>query len=115
MKKIVLVVLCLFGLSYISDAQNKIAKIRVKASIYCDHCQKCESCGKRLENAIYREKGVKRMDLDTDNKTVDIVYNSSKTDTDKLRQAIANAGFDADDVKGNPDAYATWDDCCKKQ
>lgn len=96
-------------------AETKTANIKVKASIYCDHCKKCESCGKRLEEAIYNEKGIKRVDIDEQEKTVSIVYNSAKTSPGKLRQAIAQAGFDADDVKGNPEAYAKWDDCCKKQ
>ncbi len=101
-------------LTYTVNAESKVAKIKVKASIYCDHCQKCESCGKRLENAIYDVKGVKRMDLNLSDNTIDIVYNSEKTSPEKLRAAIANVGFDADDVKGNAKAYETWDDCCKK-
>ncbi len=115
MKNLLLTLCCLIGLSITSMAGDKIAKIKVKASIYCDHCQQCESCGKRLENAVYSVKGVKRMDLNEENKTVDVVYNSTKTNADKIREAIAKVGFDADDMKANPEAYAKWDECCKKQ
>jgi periplasmic mercuric ion binding protein len=107
--------LALLLLAQISYAKPKVATIQVKASIYCDHCKKCESCGKRLENAIYTEKGIKRVDIDEKTNIVSIVYNSEKTSPEKLRQAIAKAGYDADDVKGDAAAYATWDDCCKKQ
>lgn len=99
----------------ISYAQSKVAKIKIQAAIYCDHCKQCESCGKRLEEAIYNEKGVKRVDLDDKSNTVSIVYNETKTSPEKLRMAIAAVGFDADEVKGNKEVYATWDDCCKKQ
>lgn len=98
-----------------AHAQSKVAKINVKASIYCDHCKKCESCGARLENAVYKEKGIKRVDIDEQQKTVNITYNPSKTNPEQLRRAIAKAGFDADDIKADPIAYGKLDDCCKKQ
>lgn len=113
MKRILIFLLALAP--FFLHAQTKVATIVVKASIYCDHCKKCESCGERLENAIREEKGIKRVDINEKEKSVSIVYNTSKTSAEKLRQAIANAGFDADDIKGNPEAYAKWDDCCKRQ
>ena len=99
----------------IGYAQTKTATIQVKTSIYCDHCKRCESCGKRLQEAVFTEKGVKRVDIDDKVNSVKIVYNAAKTTPEKLRLAIAKVGFDADDVKGNPEAYAKWDDCCKRQ
>jgi len=114
MRKILVLAILLVSF-YTSLAQNKIATIRVNASIYCDHCQKCESCGKRLEEAIFSEKGIKRVDIDEKEKTVNIVYNPTKTTPEKLRLAIAKVGFDADDIKGSAEAYAKWDDCCKRQ
>ncbi|WP_118972623.1 heavy-metal-associated domain-containing protein [Taibaiella koreensis] len=114
MKKLILLA-GIFCFAYSARAENKTAKIKVKASIYCDHCQQCESCGKRLENAIYKVKGVKRMDLDVRSETVDIVYNAAKTTPEQIRTAITEAGFDADGLKGNAKAYEQWDNCCKRQ
>lgn len=111
--KVIITVLILF-LNNTANAQSKAATVNIKTSIYCDHCKRCESCGKRLEEAVYKEKGIKRVDIDEKTKIVSIIYNTTKTSPEKLRLAIANAGFDADDVKGNPKAYSTWDDCCKK-
>ena len=113
MKKMITTVF-LSACTLLAFAENKTATIQVKASIYCDHCEECESCGKRLEEAIYTEKGIKRVELNEATKTVSVVYNSGKTSADKIRAAIANVGFDADGVKGNPEAYAQWDECCKK-
>lgn len=115
MKRLFALVIGICCITYSATAENKTAKIRVKTSIYCDHCEKCESCGKRLEEAVYSVKGVKRVDLDVKNNQVDVVYNSLKTNTDRIRQAIAKVGFDADDVKGNTEEYDKWDNCCKKQ
>lgn len=115
MKKIVLSALLMTGVVAGSYANQKVTSIKVKASIYCDHCKKCESCGKRLEDAIYSVKGVKRVDLNESEKSVVVTYNTEKTNQDAIKTAITKVGFDADDQKGNPEAYAKWDNCCKKQ
>ena len=94
--------------------QSKVATIHIKASIYCDHCKQCESCGKRLENAIFTEKGVKRVEINEKDKTVKVIYNSDKTTPEKLRTAISKVGFDADNVKADAAAYAKLDPCCQK-
>ena len=113
-KKILIVLTLLTGTNVVYG-QSKVATINVKASIYCDHCKQCESCGSRLEKAVFNEKGIKRVDLDEASKTLTIVYNPSKTSPDKIRQAISKVGFDADDVKADPKAYEKLDECCKKQ
>ncbi|MBN8670822.1 MAG: heavy-metal-associated domain-containing protein [Chitinophagales bacterium] len=109
-----IILLFVLLLNNTAKAQSKVATISIKTSIYCDHCKRCESCGKRLEEAVYKQKGIKRVDIDEKTKTVSVIYNTSKTTPEKLRQAIASVGFDADDIKGDPKAYTTWDDCCKK-
>ncbi|MBL7684145.1 MAG: heavy-metal-associated domain-containing protein [Flavipsychrobacter sp.] len=98
----------------LSYAQSKIATVSIKTAIYCDHCKQCESCAPRIEKAAFAAKGIKRVEIDEKTKTVTVTYNTEKTSPEKIRQAIADAGFDADDVKGNATAYAKWDDCCKK-
>jgi cation transport ATPase len=98
-----------------SFGQSKVATINVKASIYCDHCHQCESCWSRMENAVYMEKGIKRVDLDEETKTLKVVYLPSKTSPEKIRKAISRVGFDADDVKADAKAYEKLDPCCKKQ
>ena len=114
MMKIIIVAI-LMTATYTAKAQTKVATINVKASIYCDHCAQCESCGSRLEKAVFNSKGIKRVDLDEENKTLKIIYNPQKTSPEQIRQSISKAGFDADDVKADPDAYASLDECCKRQ
>lgn len=98
-----------------ANAQSKIVTINIKSSIYCDHCQKCPSCAKRLESAVYSVKGIKRVDIDDKAKTLTVVYNSEKTTQETIKQAITKVGFDADNMKADPIAYTKLDDCCKKQ
>ncbi len=115
MQKLLFSFLMVCGFSTTAVAQSKVATIKIQASIYCDHCKQCESCGTRLEKAVFSEKGIKRVDIDETEKTLNVVYNPNKTSPEKIRQAIAKVGFDADEVKGDPKAYAALDDCCKKQ
>ncbi|MCD6063497.1 MAG: heavy-metal-associated protein [Flavipsychrobacter sp.] len=115
MKSLYLFVILFATTVSLSFAQTKATTIAIKASIYCDHCRKCESCGERLEKAVFCEKGIKRVDIDEQQKTVNVIFNPKKTSPERIRQAIAKVGFDADDVQADPQAYLKLDDCCKKQ
>jgi Copper chaperone len=112
MRYILILFLTLFG--YTSFAQKTIEDCTIKVDFACDHCLKCESCGPRIEKAIYTEKGIKRVEIDEKKQTVRVVFNSTKTNEQAIKQAIANAGFDAGDIKANPEAYSKLDDCCKR-
>jgi hypothetical protein len=43
-----------------------------------------------------------------------VKFDKEVTDLNKIENAITAAGYDADNKKANPDAYAKLDDCCKK-
>lgn len=103
----------LTGLSTSGFTQNKIRTISIKTRIHCDHCKQCESCGGRLEKALYEEKGVKRVDVDEKKMEIKVVYNNEKITVDKIRETIAANGYDADDKKASAEAIARLDDCCK--
>ena len=48
-------------------------------------------------------------------RTITITYNPQKISLEKLKSEISKLGYDADDVKADPAAYAKLDNCCKKQ
>jgi len=96
-------------------AQDKIASLSVKTTFYCDHCKQCGSCGERITEAVFTEKGIKRVDIDEKEMAINVVYNTRKTDADKIRKAIAASGFDADELKAEPTAVAALDACCKRK
>lgn len=85
----------------------------VKTNIYCNHCKQCESCKGKLD-MLMEEKGVKDMVLNVEQMTITVMYNSKKTSPEKIRTAISNLGYDADNVPANPKAYEELDGCCKK-
>lgn len=74
----------------------------------------CESCKKRIENALNFEKGVKSATLDLKTKVATVVFDHSKTSSAKIREAIAKVGYDADKVAANEKAYNKLPKCCQK-
>lgn len=104
----------LFFLIGTSNAQTK-ETIVINTQISCDHCLECESCGDRISSAIKKTKGISKVRINPKKNTITVVYNPEKTNPDKIRTAIAGIGYDADDVKASPDAYANLDACCKKE
>lgn len=74
----------------------------------------CESCKKRIENFITREEGVNKVVSDYKKKTVKVTYITDRTNVENLKTAIANLGYDADDVAANEESYKKLPQCCKK-
>jgi periplasmic mercuric ion binding protein len=109
----------LFGLFFFSQTSlaqaKKNEKAVIKTTIYCDHCNECETCGQNFNSNIYKIKGFKMYELDAENKTITVYYNSKKTDLQTIKIAISKLGYDADDVKADAIAYQNLDDCCKKE
>ena len=102
------------ALSSSAQEKRKTETITIKTQINCDHCKQCESCGGRFDREIPFIKGVKDYSFDEKAMTLTLRYNTKQITPEKLREAISNIGFDADDVKANPEAVAKLDYCCRK-
>lgn len=100
----------------LANAQDgkKNQKAVIKTTINCDHCKQCETCGKTFQSELVKVKGVKMMELDEKAMTITVFYDGRKTNLDSIKTAIANLGYDADEVKANPEAYEKLDGCCKR-
>jgi mercuric ion binding protein len=114
--KYLLFFLCVFFTLQTTSAQEKNTnqKAVIKTTIYCSHCEACETCGKNFQANIYKIKGVKMYELDAANMTITLYYNEKKTDLNTIKNAISKLGYDADDVKADLEAYNNLDNCCKK-
>ncbi len=104
----------LFSFMFFSFVLKDSETIVIKTNIYCDHCKECGSCGGKIERDLGFDKGIKLVRLDDKAMTITVTYNPKKTNPEKIRQTISRYGYDADDVKADPDAYSRLDDCCKK-
>ncbi len=94
---------------------GKAETIVIKTTIYCDHCKECGSCGGKIEKDLGFNKGIKLVKLDEKAMTITVTFNPKKTTSDEIRKAISKYGYDADDVKADPDAYSKLDECCLKK
>jgi copper chaperone CopZ len=101
--------LVVFFATLSAQAQNGNEKtVQIKTSAVCDMCKTT------LEKAMAYEKGVKASALDVDSKMLTVTFDSRKTNEDKIRKAVNETGYDADDKPATPRAYNKLDDCCKK-
>jgi periplasmic mercuric ion binding protein len=91
------------------QAQNGNEKtVQIKTSAVCGMCKKS------IEKAMAYEKGVKASTLDVDSKMLTVTYDSKKTNEEKIRKAVNETGYDADNKPATPRAYNKLDDCCRK-
>jgi len=89
-------------------AQKKTEELKIQTSAQCGQCKD------RIEKAMAFEKGVVSSDLNIDDKVLTVIYNPGKTTPEKIRKAVNDVGYDADDTKANPKAYTDLPGCCKK-
>lgn len=73
-----------------------------------------QPCKERLEQFLKYEEGVARAVVDWRKKITTITYHTERTTIENLKTAIANNGFDADDIKANPEVYNKLPTACKK-
>lgn len=114
MKKIITILIAL-SCVLSSFGNDKIQTAKIKTSIACDHCKLCGSCSARIEKALYSIKGVKRVDVDDKAMEIFVAYNTEKTSLVKIKETIANNGYDADEIKATPESFEQLDGCCKGQ
>ncbi len=102
----------LFSLSASAQNSEKI-ELEVKTNIYCDHCQRCESCGTRIYNHLIDLPGIRKVRVDDEAEVIRVTYMSDKQTPEAIRDAINKAGFDADDQAASPAQVAGLDQCCR--
>ena len=103
------------GISNVAMGSDKTETIVIKTAIYCDHCKECESCGGKIQHDLSFDKGIREVILDEKLMTITINFNPSKTNPDEIRKRISSYGYDADDVKADPEAVLKLDGCCLKK
>ena len=74
----------------------------------------CEMCKKKIEDYLKYEEGILKSTVDFKRKITTVVYLADRTNTENIKTAIANNGYDADDVKASEEAYKELPKCCKK-
>jgi mercuric ion binding protein len=110
MKKFMLASLIILGLTMVSQAQTKpvlTATIKTPNAL-------CEQCKNRIETYLKRYDGVLEVNVNYRKGETKVKYITDRTDIEQIKTAIANCGYDADDVPAAEDAYNRLPKSCKK-
>jgi len=110
MKQLLFVVIGVCGISFLASAQTKA---QLTAKITTPTVQ-CDMCKERIETYLKRYDGVTSVNVNVKRKETTVKYLTDRTNIENIKTAIANAGYDADDIVANPDAYKALPKCCKK-
>jgi copper chaperone CopZ len=111
MKKLLLLAIAVMGITTFASAQ---AKKGIQTVTIQTPTVQCESCKKRIEDYLKREDGVQKATVDFKKHVTKVIYVAERTNIENVKAAIANAGYDADDVKADDEAYKKLPKCCKK-
>ncbi len=104
------VMVLLLAITIGAQAQNKRSDtLQVQTSAVCGMCKET------IESEMIYEKGVQSVTLDLEANVVHVVYDTKKTDPDRIRKAITMLGYAADGTPGDEKAFSELPDCCQKE
>ncbi len=98
------------GISFAGAAQVK-ASMTAKIST---PTVGCEDCKNRIETYLKRHDGVTYVMVNWRRKETTVKYLTDRINIEEIKTAIANCGYDADDVPANEDSYKRLPKTCKK-
>jgi periplasmic mercuric ion binding protein len=110
MKNIFLLSLVLSGFAIVSSAQEKAvqtARIKTPNAL-------CEACKIRIESYLKRYDGLVFVNVNYRKGETTVKYLTDRIDIEQIKTAIANIGYDADDVTASAEAYKRLPKTCKK-
>lgn len=115
MKKLLILLNILFILSYAVNAQNR----KPEWATLKTPALKCWQCKERVEDYFKMEisqtqGGIIKLQINSLSGTSRVQFWPDRVDLDYIRTIFANAGFDADDMKAEPDSYNKLPKACKR-
>ena len=112
MKHLFVLAALVFGITTTGSAQT--AKKGIQTVTISTPTVQCQMCKKRIESYMLREEGVQKVDVDYKKKKTKVTYVAERTNIENIKTAIANVGYDADDITANEESYKELPKCCKK-
>jgi periplasmic mercuric ion binding protein len=110
MKKLLLSLIVGSFFSLAASAQTKAVQT-VKIST---PTVQCDMCKKKIETYLKRYDGVGMINVNVKKKETTVKFISDRTNIEEIKTAIANMGYDADEIAANEESYKKLPKCCKK-
>jgi periplasmic mercuric ion binding protein len=110
MKRIILAAIVLAGFFTTGHSQTKA----VLTAVIKTPNALCENCKSRIETYLKRHDGVMEITVNYRKGETKVKYITDRINIEEIKTAIANAGYDADDVPANEDSYKRLPKTCKK-
>ena len=114
MKKMLWMTMIINCFFLLGRAQQPVRKGALETATISVPTVQCEQCKDRIERYISREDGIQMVKVDFKHHTCKVTYIWDRTTIENIKTAIANVGYDADDVTANTDSYKKLPKCCKK-
>ncbi len=115
MKKLLLFVVIIMMTNSVLNAQNR----KPEWATLKTPSVKCWQCKERVENYFKEEisqteGGIIKLQINSLSGTSRVQFWPDRVNLDYIRTIFANAGFDADDMKAEPDSYNKLPKACKR-
>ncbi|MCX7930436.1 MAG: cation transporter [Chlorobi bacterium] len=112
--RILAVIAALFfvGVSVIAQqapAEKKHSMVTATFTVYGN----CNKCKKNIERPFKEMSGVKQATWNKKTKQFTITYDPSVLTERRIKDIIAEQGYDTDDVKASDEAYGKLPKCCR--
>jgi periplasmic mercuric ion binding protein len=110
MKQFLFTILAVIVFTTASFSQQKAletAKIKTPNAL-------CEACKTRIETYLKRIDGVRLVNVNFHRGETTVKYLIDRTNIEEIKTAIANSGYDADDIPANEESYKRLPKTCKK-
>ena len=73
----------------------------------------CGDCKERIEGKLNYTSGIKFSELDLESKKLTVKFATSKITEAQIKEIINEIGYDADDMKANPESILKLPACCQ--
>ena len=105
MKIMIMVGLLTLASFHLTNAKDLVEKFTVYGN--------CGKCKKTIESSLKNTVGIKEATWDKKTKILTVKFDDELTNLNDVKQRIADAGYDSDEVRASDDVYESLHHCCK--
>ena len=109
MKKGMLLIITVMLMQMV-NAQEKKSSLE---TVIIQTSAECGDCKERIEEMLNYTKGIKFSELDLETKKLTVKYSTKKISLAEIKTKLSELGYDADEVKSNPESVKKLPLCCQ--